>query len=256
MAYCRLCGWNIPAETSLIRTDVRVGWLAGAAGLVLVLLAWRGPWGLRGALLIGLAFLWLPASKVLIGQHRLSRIQQIATRPAPTVGPPDLDGLTQSNLESDRFCMMPRPRQVKMTWLGRLYVVGVAGATVLAMWLLSIMAQAFLHPVPGVALKAAFAVVVYGALCWSCFAFFRNRIRERNLFVNGEIARGTVATRTEGTDGAYITYTFQVASGLVYQKRVFDFSKNQFEKMPLHVFYDAVDPSRNAALETSLYRMG
>jgi hypothetical protein len=255
VAYCELCGWNIPTATTRIQTDVRAGWLAGAVGLVLVLLAWRGPWGSRGALLIGVAFLWLPASMVVLGQYRLTRIKRIVTGSGRATGATAAAGQTQSNFDLDRFCLTPRPRQVRMSWLGRLYVVGVGSATVLAMWLLSIMVRGLQHPVPGVALKGVFAVVVYGWWCWCCFAFFRNRIRERNLFVNGEFARGTVATRTEGRQGTHIVYAFQTASGRAFQNRVFDFSNNQFEQMPVHVFYDALDPSRNTALESSLYRV-
>jgi len=205
--------------------------------------------------MIGVAFLWLPASLALLGQYRLSQIKRIATRPAQTTGPSASGGQPKSNFELDRFCLTPRPRRVKMSWLGHLYVVGVGGATVLGLWLLSIMVRALLHPSPGATLKLVFGVVVYCGWCWTCFAFFRNRIRERNLFVNGEFAMGTVAIRTEGSQGAHIVYAFQAASGRAFQNRVFDFSKKQFEQMPVHVFYDAVDPSQNAALETSLYRV-
>jgi hypothetical protein len=223
--------------------------------MVLALLAWRGPWGFTGALGLGVAFLLLPASLALLGQYRLSRIKRIATGLARTASPVAADQHTQSNFELDGFCLTPRPRQVKMSWLGRLYVVGVGGLTVLAMCLLSIMVRGLLHPVPGAALKVAFAVVVYSWWGWCCLAFFRNRIRERNLFVNGEFTKGTVATRMEGSQGAHIVYVFQSASGRAFQNRVFDFSKNQFEQMPVHVFYDPLDPSRSAALETSVYHV-
>lgn len=254
VAFCEHCGWNIPTATARTVADIRGGWLAGAIGLVLVLLAWRGPWGFRGALLIGVAFLWLPASLVLLGRHRLSRIKRIATAPAPIVVPAAV-GQTRRNFELDRFRLTPRPRQVKMGWLGRLYVVGIGGATALGLWLLSFMVRTLLNPPPGAILKLVFGVVVYCGWCWMCFAFFRNRIREKNLFANGEFAMGTVATRTEGREGAHIVYVFQAASGAAFQNRVFDFSKNQFEQMPVHVFYDPLDPSRSAALETSIYRV-
>jgi len=232
--------------------DVRVGWASGVVGLVLVMLAWRGPWGFRGALIIGAAFLLLPASMVLLGEYRLRRITRIVSGPGRTTGAATTGGQTQSNFELDRFCLTPRPRQVKMSWVGRLCVVGVGGATVLGLWLLSIMVRALLHPSPGV--KLVLGVAVYSWWCWICFAFFRNRMRERSLFVNGEFATGAVANRSEGSQGAYIVYAFQAASGRAFQNRVFDFSKNQFEQMPVHVFYDPVDPSRNAALEASVYR--
>ncbi len=58
--------------------DVHVGWALSAVGLVLVMLAWRGPWGFRGALMIGAAFLLLPASMVLLGQYRLTLIKRVA----------------------------------------------------------------------------------------------------------------------------------------------------------------------------------
>lgn len=253
VAYCEHCGWNIPAATSRTLADVRAGWLVSALGLVLAGLAWRGPGGISGALLIGVALLLLPASVALIGQYRLSQIKRIATRRLQATGQATSAGLLQNDIELDRFCLTPPPRQVRMSWLGRFYVVGVGGATVLGMCLLSFMAQTLLHPPPGAAIKLVFGVVVYCGWCWICFTFFRNRIRERNLF---EFAAGAVASRTEGSQGAYIVYAFQASSGRTFQNRVFDFSKNQFEQMPVHVFYDALDPSRSAALETSVYRVG
>ncbi len=256
VAYCELCGWNIPSATARIRMDVRVGLALSVTGLVLVLMAWRGPWGFKGALMIGAAFLSLPALMVLVGQYRLTRIRRIVIGPGRTTGAATTAGQTQtqSNSELDRFCLTPRPRQVKMSWAGRCYVVGVGSATLLGLWLLSMMVRALLHPSPGVAVKLVFSVAVYFWWCWICFAFLRNRIQERSLFVNGEFATGTVANRSEGSEGAYIVYAFQAPSGRAFQNRVFDFSKNQFEQMPVHVFYDPLDPSRNAALEASVYR--
>ena len=256
VAYCEHCGWNIPAAASRTLADIRAGWLVSALGLVFAWLAWRGPWGIGGALGIAVAFLLLPASLALIGQYRLSKIKRLATSPLQATGPAASGGQLQSDFELDRFCLTPRPRKVKMSWLGRLYVVGVLGATVLGLWLLSFMAQTLVHPPPGAAVKLVFGVGVYCWCCWICFVFFRNRIRERNLFVKGEVATGTVATRKEGDQGAYIVYVFQAASDGAFQNRVFDFSKNQFEQMPVHVFYDPLDPSRSAAFEASVYRIG
>ncbi|HYL85609.1 MAG TPA: hypothetical protein VE263_15345 [Candidatus Angelobacter sp.] len=206
--------------------------------------------------MIGAAFLVLPASMVLLGQYRLTLIKRSATVLGQTTPAPTSLGLAQDIIELDRLCLTPRPRKVRMSWLGRLYVVGVGTATVLGLWLLSFMVQMLVHPPPSAAVKLVFGVVVYCGWCWICFAFFRNRIRERNLFVNGEVAMGTVATRTEGSQGAHIVYVFQAATNGAFQKRVFDFSKNQFKQMPVHVFYDPLDPSRNAALESSLFRVG
>jgi len=257
VVYCELCGWNIPSATARIRMDVRVGWALSVVGLVLVLLAWRGPWGLRGAVMIGAAFLSLPASMVLLGQYRLTRIRRIVIGPGRTIGAATTVGQTQTQSDSElaQFCLAPRPRQVKMSWVGRLYIVGAGGAMVLGLWLLSIMVRALLHPSTGVTLKLVFSVAAYFWWCWICFGFFRNRIRERSLFVNGKFAVGTVAKRSEGSQGAYIVYVFQAGSGRAFQNRVFDFSKNQFEQMPVHVFYDPLNPSRSAALEASVYRV-
>jgi len=255
VAYCEQCGWNLSVASSRIQTDVRAAWIVSAFGLVLVLLAGRGPLGISGTFGIAVAFLLLPSSLALMGHYRLSRIKRIANGPARTADPPAI-GPTQSNFELDRFCLMPRPRQVKMSWLGRLYAVGVGGATVLGMWLLSIMVRALLHPRPGATLKLVLGVVVYCVWCWVCFTFFRNRVRERDLFVNGDFAKGRVAARTNGSQGTYIVYTFQSVSGGAFQNRVLDFSKNQFEQMSVHVFYDPLDPSRSAALEASVYRAG
>jgi len=111
--------------------------------------------------MIGAAFLLLPAWMVLLGEYRLRRITRIVGGPGRTTGAATTGGQTQSNFELDRFCLTSRPRQVKMSWVGRLYVVGVGGATVLGLWLLSIMVRALLHPSPGVALKLVLGVALY-----------------------------------------------------------------------------------------------
>ena len=88
---------------------------------------------------------------------------------------------------------------------------------------------------------------------WSCVSFFSNRIRERRLFMNGELLQGTVVSRSDTRAGRQIVYCYRDCRGHGFQNRTADFSNRLYEEMPVHVFYNPLDSRQGAALEASLY---
>jgi hypothetical protein len=255
-AYCVHCGWNVPATAAKLRTSTLGLLILSAIGLLLMFVAvTRGHQGWTGALAIGVPFFFLPAALVIVAQTRLSRITRSGsqTNSDGEVFISPADGIAGSDADPLRFSS--RPRAVRMSWPGRLYAIAVMAVTASIVWLISLSAPQLLHPPAGSVFTSFLGV---GAFCWwlwSCVAFFRKRIRERNLFANGDIATGTVLWRRDGRYGPYIVYSFRTANGNSVQTRCRDYSNDQFEQMPLHVFYDPIDPSRNVALESSLYRV-
>jgi hypothetical protein len=89
---------------------------------------------------------------------------------------------------------------------------------------------------------------------WSCVSFYRNRFRERSLFINGELSRGIVMTQSSTQLGSRIVYSYKDENGNGFQKRATDFSKKLYEEMPIHVFYNPLNSRESAVLEGSLFR--
>ena len=256
--YCTHCGWNIPTTSKELRVTSFALMGVCALGLLFMFLALeRGKQGSAGALLIGVPFFFLPATLVLVARIRIARLARVAAGEA-NAGDED-EASVPSTVETvepaaERLRFVSRPRTVTMTWKGRFYTILVLAGTAFTLWLLSIVAPALLQPAAGSLFKLLLGVAALGWWLWSCFSFLRNRIRERGLLVNGELANGVVMSRSEERYGPYIVYGFR-SGGQNVQTRCLDFSNDQFQMMPLHVFYDPLDPSRNVALESSPYRI-
>lgn len=256
-AYCARCGWNARETSAKLRANVVTLLGLSAIGLLLMFLAMtRGKQGWSGALVVGVPFFFLPLALVVVARMRLSRIARGAVAQTNHYAePPDPSTPVIADPGAERFRYLSRPRTVTMNWKGRLYSFAILGCTAFTFWLGYLIVPRLLHPAAG-SLFTNFLGV--GALCWwlwGCFTFFRDRIRERNLFVSGELATGAVLSRSEGRHGPYIVYGFQPGSGGSLQTRCRDYSNDQFEEMSLHVFYDPIDASKNAALESSLFRI-
>jgi hypothetical protein len=255
--YCVRCGWNIPEMSAKLRTSMFGLLGVGGFGLFLVFIALaRGHQGGSGALAIGVAFVFLPSALAILARVRLARLARASDRETSDEGDvarSPMSAFGDPNVERVRFSS--RPRTVRMSWKGHLFTIAVSVCTVFVIWLVFVMASTVLRPPAGSVFKGFLMVGVLGWWLWSCLAFFRERIRERNLFIDGDFATGVVLSRTEGRNGPYIVYSFRPPSGSSLQRRCRDYSNDQFEQMPLHVFYDPTDPSRNAALESSVFRI-
>lgn len=235
--------------------------MASGIGVLLAATAWmRGRADLRTALGLAVPFVALPIGSGLVSNYRLSRIaairpdspQQAVHSAAPAATTRDV-----ADQDGDRSTAM-RPRTVNLTMRGYIYIAGVAMATAIVLWLLLL--SVGLWRIAGQSsagiVKEVLALFVWGWSIWLCISFFRNRIRERQLFANGELSQGLVVRRTETRYRTLITYSYRNASGNGFQQRATDFSSRLYEEMPLHVFYDPANSRVSAALESSLYRVG
>ncbi|MGC1482900.1 MAG: hypothetical protein WA789_03815 [Candidatus Acidiferrum sp.] len=234
-------------------------WLVSGVGVLLAATASMAePFGIRGALGIAVPFVALPLGSGLATKHRLTRIAALETSAKQgTVGgtKPVLATPGAAGQDKDASLAM-RPRTVRLTVRGYMNIAGVAMAMTFVLWLLSLVLRGIADPSSGTITKTVVALFVWSWALWSCFSFFRNRIRERRLFVNGELSQGCVLIQSRTRYGSQIVYSYRDASGNGFQNRVADFSKKLYEEMPIHVFYDPLNSRESAALESSLYRIG
>jgi hypothetical protein len=255
--YCAHCGWNIPNTSAKLRTSMFGMLGVTALGLFLVFIALtRGHQDWSGALAVSVAFVFLPSGLAILARIRLARLARVSadqTSDQGDVAPSPEFTLADPEVERLRFSS--HPRTVRMNWKGRLLTIAVSACAAFVIWLIYTMAPSVLHPTTDSVFKSFLIVGAFGWWLWSCFVFFRDRIRERNLFVDGDCANGVVLSRTEERYGPYIVYSFRPPHGSSLQRRCRDYSNDQFEQMPLHVFYDPMEPSRNAALESSVFRI-
>jgi hypothetical protein len=250
VAYCKNCGWNAASATTKLRSDMWAMWLVSGIGILLAVTAWiRGPYGIRGALSIAVPFVALPVGSGLVTRYRLSRIDTTEAR--TTIASASLPPPVQENSVS----RAPRPRMARLTLRGHLYIAGVALATAFILWLMSLVLREVAGSSNVAVARNVVALLVWSWALWSCISFFRNRIRERRLFINGELSQGFVLSQSETRYGNRIVYTYRDASGNGFQNRATDFSNRLYEEMPIHVFYDSLSSCESAALESSLFRI-
>jgi hypothetical protein len=233
-------------------------WLVSGLGLLMAATAWlRGPYGIRGALQIAVPFVALPLGSGLVTWYRLSNIAVI--QPDSTGqfvnGATAASAAPAATLQVKDLSLAMRPRRVRLTTRGYLYSAGMVLVTAFVLWLLSFGLQGIAGQSNAGRAKSAFIVLVWGLSLWSCISFFRNRMREKRLFMNGEVSEGVVLTQSETRVGSRIVYSYGDGSGSGFQNRATDFSNKLYEEMSIHVFYDPLNSRESAALEGSLYRI-
>lgn len=258
VAYCEDCGWNTDKARTKLRTDMWAMWMVSGLGVIMAVAAWvRGPYGIRGAMQIAVPFVALPVGSGLFTWYRLANIvvgQPYSNRQV-------LDGATAVSATaaaSERVndvSLSMRPRPVRFTMRGYLYCAGMTLITALVLWLLSVGLQGIAGPSNADRAKSLFALLIWSLALWSCISFFRNRIRERRLFIDGEVSEGVVLTQSESRVGSRIVYRYRDRSGSGFENRATDFSNKLYEEMSIHVFYNPLDSRESAALEGSLYQV-
>jgi hypothetical protein len=255
--YCNKCGWNSKKAESNLRVSMWGSWVASGVGVILAATALRGPWGPTGALLIAIPFAILPFGSGLVTRYRISKIPVPHPREENYVRhgalPAALKG--DATLQRDDVPLAAKPRVVRFMKRGYLYSLGVALAAGSVLWLLSFGLRGIVSSASGEKAESVFIVLSCCLLLWPCVSFYRNRIRERRLFVNGELSQGVVVTQSSTQLGSRIVYSYRDPSGNFFQNRATDFSRKLFEEMPIHVFYNPLDSRESAALEGSLFRL-
>lgn len=257
VAYCGSCGWNIERATEKLRIDMWAMWATSGTGLLLAAVVWIRGAGVSGALVIAVAFVALPLGSGILTRHRLSKIAfRRADAPERVVPPPSAVPATQAGeYQASDLSPALQPRVPRFTMRGYFYSAGLVLGTAFVLWLLSLSVQGIAGASSTGKTKSVFALLVWGLLLWSCVSFFRNRIRERRLFTNGELSQGIVLTQSNTRFGSRIVYGYRDVSGNSFQNRVTDFSNQLFEQMPIRVFYNPLNSRESAALESSLYSL-
>lgn len=249
-AYCRACGWNKSIAAAALRSDMQASVGAGVVGVILVLLALRGPGGPTGALLLGTGFILCPLSFALLAWFRLGRVRSATTAASQ---PREMCISFTEAAIGDRNLLTGTPRTVRLSWRGWLYCIGVACLFVALLAILRVIA-AGIREISSHPLKSAFVGLVYGWCLVLCLRFFGNRFGERQLLLQGKFTKGTVIqTNTRSNSLPQIEYVFQDAGGRAFRKRATDFSLKLYEEMSVSVFYDEGDPGRSMALEASVF---
>lgn len=252
--YCGDCGWNVHKAATNLRIATWASWGASVVGVVLAAFALKGPWGAEGALLIAIPFVLLPLASGLVARFRLSKIvvRQIGAK-VPAAGPvaeATRDDTTSQNDAS----FAARPRAIRFTKRGYICSFGVALATAFVLWVMSIGLRGLVGPSGAGKTKSVFIVALWTVFLWSCVSFYRNRLRERCLFIHGELSRGIIVTQSGTQLGSRIVYRYNDGNGNSFQNRATDFSKKLYEEMPIHVFYNPLDSRESAVLEGSLFQ--
>jgi len=260
--YCSRCGWNHEIVQGELSSTINEGLLlVGLFVAVAVVVCVRNPievWTCAG---IWLAFSGLPICYALSAFRQLRKLRGLSFQPATDHFPgfsvsemasPGVPSRTIAFKEKEfpELAALPRPRKLKMTWKGRFYVV-------FALVLLS------LFTVYGLPLlwtesqhrRTWSLVAPFVAIYGYSLAFFRNRLRERRLLANGELASGYVTAQSNGRYTQSIQYCFKLPGGRLAFGRCNDASRSLYEGMTVPVFYDADNPTRSIPLDCSLTRI-
>jgi hypothetical protein len=149
---------------------------------------------------------------------------------------------------------LPRPRKLRMTWKGRIYVVLMLALVILftIYALQNYWTELNHHALEQRSWLLIWAIlVVYG----SAFVFFRDRLRERRLLANGELVSGFVTEQSNERYAVSIKYRFKLPAGNFVFCRCNDASRSLYEGMTVPVFYDPENPTRSIPLDCSLTRI-
>lgn len=254
--YCNECGWNTEKAARNLRIDMWVMLGFSVVGVLLTAKAWMAEsLGPRMALGVAILVVALPFGSGIVTRYRLSKIvvarRQVSTPVSDRTSAPAKD---DPLLPSDASLTI-RPRAVRFTKRGHIYSVGMALATAFVLWVLSFGLRGLLGPSGAGKMKSVLVVVLWTVFLWSCVSFYANRIRERRLFLNGELSRGIVMAQSNTQLGSRIVYSYSDKNGNGFQNRATDFSKKLYEDMPVHVFYDTNNSRASVILEGSLFQL-
>ena len=258
--YCKNCGWNNEKATAVVRDDLHSMWIPTVVAIIVVPLVWKMGGTQRTGAAIGLVIIAVvvPLVLFLIAKRRLARLaapMPCAPQEVPHEASPVLTTGAAADQEKDVLLAM-HPRRVRLTGRGYSFVFLMFFATQLVTGMLFVTVWGNDGQWHVAFLKNALALLIWSTLLWRCVSFFRNRIRERRLFLDGEFSHGIVVVQGKTAFGSQIVYRYPDLSGNLHQNHATDFNGTLYEDMPLHVFYDQIDSAHSASLESSLFRIG
>jgi hypothetical protein len=225
-----------------------------AAGVILGIIAqMRNPseWGLSVTLI--LAFLGLPGLWAVRAWTQLRNLGRILPAASADRAPePSAQTAILSQKGYPALAVLARPRKLRMTWRGRLYI----GFAIAAVGIWTYFLPAVWRAYRGTRGTDEWVTVAWSAMIYGySFNCFRNRYRERQLLANGELATGCVVKQTNTRYSQTVDYTFQDAGGKITTGHSTDASRSLYEGMSTPVFYDTFDPKRNISLDCSLTKI-
>jgi hypothetical protein len=226
-------------------------------GVLLATVVWIRGVGMSGALVVVVPFIALPLVSNLFIRQKLSTIADAQPRASEHIVT-ELSAHSQAEVSAcqiDDVSRLSRPRDTRLTMRGYFYIGAMILLTAFLLWVLSLLLPEIIGVSSTNKTKSLFASLVWALGLWSCVSFFRNRIRERRLFMNGELSQGMVVSRSDTRAGRQIVYCYRDGRGHGFQNRTTDFSNRLYEEMPVHVFYNPLDSRQSAVLEASLYRV-
>jgi hypothetical protein len=221
--YCARCGWNLAITQQELRSAQKIALGIASLGVVLAAIArvrnpgeWSGPVTLLVAL-SGVPLLYvIYAFRQLRKLKHISAVNRVRTTSVPKEASLSHDSPQTSDFGTQRYpelVRLARPRKVKMIWRGRLFSILAVGAITLYSYL-AVLAISNEFGNLGTRPGGEWALFLWGALIFGCsFVFFRNRLRERELLANGEIATGYIIKQTNGRYSQTAEYNFQSGAG-------------------------------------------
>ena len=262
--YCSRCGWNHEILQGELSSAIKVSLILVAVLVAIaVVLRVRNPnedWTRAG---ISLTISGLPIYYALSAFRQLRKLRGLSFQPATDHSPTFIVSETVSSggpsrtiafkeKEFPELAALPRPRKLKMTWKGRFYVVfALVVLCLFTVYGLPAFWSEFNNSHRRAWSLVAAVVVIYGY----SLAFFRNRLRERRLLANGELASGYVTAQSNARYTQSIQYCFKLPGGRLAFGRCNDASRSLYEGMTVPVFYDADKPTRSIPLDCSLIRI-
>ena len=263
--YCSQCPWNREIARAALLFQIRTSLVVAALGVILaVVVSVEKPSEKGFARAMLLAVSGLPLFYVMAGRHQLRKWKQLSlqstshrigasvlSQTTPLRGN-DSKGISFHEKGFPELEAIPRPRKLKTTWKSRGYwVFALLGVALYTIYAFPIAWREL--RIPHSWNENDLILLVLAAMVYGWFFFFlRNRIRERQLLADGELATGYVTAQRNGRNMHSIDYRFRRADGAIITARCNDASRSLFEGMPVAVFYDAQDPQRSVPLEASM----
>lgn len=265
--YCSRCGWNHSIVEVELSSAIRVHLILLCLALLLVVVARLkspGEWRVWAGII--LAFSALPMYYALSSFLQLRRLRSFSFESAPdqsrtfNISEMSSSGIPTKTIaikekEFPELATLQRPRKLRMTWKGRLYLT-------LTLTLVSLFTA---YGVPALWSEFRNRQTSHGrqwslllpiVLIYGCsVAFFRNRIRERQLLANGELTSGYVTAQNNGRYTQSVQYCFKLPSGRLAFGSCNDASRSVYEGMTVPVFYDADNPTRSIPHDCSLTKI-
>jgi hypothetical protein len=156
--------------------------------------------------------------------------------------------------EFPELAKISRPRRLRMTWKGRGYfAIALLVTTLYTLYGLPAVWTDFNNPNSKHSKDWTLVIPMLFVYGYS-FVFLRNRLRERQLLANGELATGYVTAQNNGRYTQSVQYCFRLGERLV-GGRCTDSSRSLYEGMTVPVFFDPENPERSVPLDCSLTKI-